>query len=55
MRDEQHVLFHHTHPDMVSAKLMHFYETIDIFCLAGSAQQGLAQPSTHLAEGLKPF
>ncbi len=28
-------------------------QTMDIFCLAGSAQQ--AQQSTHLAEGLNPL
>ncbi len=28
-------------------------ETMDVFCLAGSAQQ--AQQSTHLAEGLNPL
>ncbi len=33
--------------------LLFLSETMDIFCLAGSAQQ--ARQSTHLAEGLNPF
>jgi len=33
--------------------LLFLSDTMDIFCLAGSAQQ--AQQSTHLAEGLNPL